>query len=317
MSDNTIGVIIIIIIILVGIFSGGEIFKGGTGTTESNRANNGEFLDPYGRPYPSDDRPNNVSSGPNRQNLTPEQQLADAKEQLRLLQIQAAKQEELRTASIYKGKVDLMYTANSGASILGYATISSFSSTESVNVTGWKIKSTVTGNELIISGASNLPYSSAIQEGPIILGPMTRLIVSQSASPVGYSFRENKCTGFLGQNMNFYPMLEKRCPDPEDSAPPLSNEFNNACLDYIGRLPRCEVQYSHNLPEDLLTYSCKNYILTKINYNQCVSEHRNDTDFYSNQWRIYPKNTRFFWLDQRDTLQLIDSAGKIVDTFKY
>ena len=315
MSESTIGVVIIIGIILIEIVTGREIFRG----EQSKQPNRNEISSETNEIiYPSDPPvtrdPGRGPSGSGSQNLSPEAQLRQIEEQLRLLKIEVEKEIENKNASIYRGKVNLSYIPGS-SSYSGYIDISSsYNLGQSVRVTGWKIRSTVTGNEQFIGTAVNLPQYDPATGRDVVLPPSGRVVVSQISSPIGLSFRVNKCVGFFEQNTNFTPILSNSCPAV--SLPPLSNEFNSVCLNYIERFPRCEVPYEYDFPE-ALTSSCRNYLLTQISYNQCVARHKSDIDFYKNEWRVYSPSSRFLWLDRRETLQLIDSGGKIVDTYTY
>ncbi|HEY9583079.1 MAG TPA: hypothetical protein VJK09_02075 [Candidatus Paceibacterota bacterium] len=78
-------------------------------------------------------------------------------------------------------------------------------------VSGWQIKGDVMSN---IPTASNLPLQGKInEEGPIILSKKGEIIVSWAHSPLGVSFRENKCTGLLNLFQKFEPTLTESCTD--------------------------------------------------------------------------------------------------------
>lgn len=313
MSDNTLGILIILSLIGIGIFTGGSIFKGPAINT--NGPVGTEISDVNSMIVPDQ---NTVTEQQRRKDL--EEQIAQTQEQIRLLQIEIDKNTANKNASIYKGKVFISSVVNPD-SLFGYINISTiFAPGESVNITGWRIRSMITGNEETIGKAVNLPRSSGpgSAEKDLILSANSNIVLSEFPSSLGYSFRVNKCTGYLAQDANFTPPLPKACPAAKDTAPHYSNEFNNACLDYISRLHTCEIPTENTIPEEeSLSFSCKNYLTTQINYNTCVAAHQNDRDFYSTEWRLYPKTAQIRWLERRDTLQLLDNAGKVVTTYSY
>ncbi|HEY4493546.1 MAG TPA: hypothetical protein VJB98_02920 [Candidatus Paceibacterota bacterium] len=83
---------------------------------------------------------------------------------------------------------------------------------EQVLVSGEEIK--FGKNKFILGGAANLPMQGIInEEGAIVLSKPGVVYVSQSESPIGVSFRENKCTGLLNDFQTFEPPLITSCAD--------------------------------------------------------------------------------------------------------
>ncbi len=187
---------------------------------------------------------------------------------------------------------------------------------EIVNITGWKLRSTVTGNEFVIGGAAIIPHVGVRDQTPIIISRGARIIISDYTSPINTSFRLNKCTGFFSEGRNFEPALHNKCPaiidDTTSNVPNLTDE----CLDYIDTLPRCEVPKERDFWETLGA-SCKNYLLRNVNYESCVTAHKNDSDFFETEWRIYPAQPKILWRDRHEKIQLIDRYGRVVDTVEY
>jgi len=86
-----------------------------------------------------------------------------------------------------------------------------------------------------IGNASPLPYSGQInREYPVSLNPGEKAIMVTGKSPIGVSFRLNKCSGYLGQFQDFEPRLPKECPLPRNEN--LPNDLDDYCLDYIDKL---------------------------------------------------------------------------------
>src|SRR3989344_2077555 len=77
-----------------------------------------------------------------------------------------------------------------------------------VSLTGWSLQSMVSGVRIPIPGAAT-PFIIGIvnQLPPVVLAPGQTALVVTGASPVGVSFRENRCTGFLEQVQSFDPAL--------------------------------------------------------------------------------------------------------------
>lgn len=193
---------------------------------------------------------------------------------------------------------------------------------ETVNITGWYLKSEVTGYYATIGKASLLPFPFTKNESDIILKKGDRAIINKGFSPIGISFRTNKCTGFFEENRTFYPSLPLKCPLPiNEKLPKFSTipEREDECLDLIERVRRCETvnqQYLRDLP-DTVTSSCKNYLSTQINYNSCVARHFGDTDFPGNEYRIFLNRFGALWKEKREKINLHDRNGLIVDTISY
>ncbi len=150
---------------------------------------------------------------------------------------------------------------------------------------------------------------------PIFIEPGGTAIITSGQSPVGYSFRVNKCTGYFEQFQDFYPSLSKDCPYSKDeNLPAAPNNLDDKCLDYIDNLSRCEAVES--MPE-YLSSQCQEYLSTKINYKACVDAHRNDSDFYKNEWRIFLDRNEEMWKEKRETIELLDQSGNLIKLSSY
>ncbi len=305
MSDSTLGILIIIFFVIMGIFSGGSIFRPAVEVATSSPQST------IGSEYYYPDTEDDYAR-------------ADAQRQLRLISAdvvdlnqEVQRRIEEQNASIYKGKVGISGIYNVG-SFNEYAVISIQNEPGgSVILSGWKIKSLVTGGELVIGGASTIPEIGLPKDAPIIISePYAKVIVSHALSPLNSSFRVNICTGYLDRNDSFLPSLPRECPKPSEEAPGVSREINNECLDYIDTLPRCNIPREREYPEPL-TRTCEAYIETNINYETCVEKHQFDIDFLLPEWRVFSKARGILWLDRRDVIQLIDNAGKVVDTYDF
>ena len=63
--------------------------------------------------------------------------------------------------------------------------------------------------------------------------------------------------------------------------------------------------------------SCQAFIFSRINYNQCVANYRNDRDFLQGDWHLYLDRTTRLWKSKREVIQLLDKNGKIIDSRMY
>ncbi len=187
-----------------------------------------------------------------------------------------------------------------------------------INISEWRLVSDASGSSSAIPRGTEIPTSGTInaREG-IVLSPGDRAIISSGVSPIGASFRENKCIGYFSTFQTFYPGLPQYCPAPsEELKDRYSGSYarDGACLDYVNTINRCQVVLT---PPVGMTSSCQNFVTGYLNYNGCMTAHRNDTDFTGTTWRIYLGRTSPLWKTRREIVKLLDANGKTVDAFSY
>lgn len=193
---------------------------------------------------------------------------------------------------------------------------------ESVKITGWYFKSEITGYFAIIGKAALLPFPSTKTESDIFLKNGDRVYLTKGFSPIGISFRTNKCTGYFEENRTFTPGLSLQCPRPEDEKlPQFSSNFdrNDECLSIIERLSRCTTvnsSFIRDLP-DTVSSACKTYLTTQINYNSCVAVHLNDADFAGDEYRVFLNKFGPLWRKTHDKINLYDQNNLVVNTISY
>lgn len=188
-----------------------------------------------------------------------------------------------------------------------------------VNLTGWTVTSDATGNTATIPKGTSLPTSGSINDAEnIVLTPGQRAILISGRSPIGASFRENKCIGYFENYQEFYPELPLYCPTPSSD---LATFYGGAgyirdvsCIDYVDSIPRCKTALT---PPPSLSGSCQSFVVKYLNYNGCVEAHKNDPDFEGNTWRIYLGRTTPLWRTRYEVVKLIDNKGQLVDQFSY
>lgn len=186
---------------------------------------------------------------------------------------------------------------------------------DSVYVSEWSIKNS-TGKTATIGKAVPLPYSARTNtETPLFLAPGERIVVHTGRSPIGVSFKVNSCTGYLEQFQMFSPHLSDMCPDNSADARLANDTLDEQCISYIRSLPSCSI-YTGFLPGNLPPV-CTAHIRDNINYNSCVNLHKNDSNFYKPEWRIFLGENDSFWNDTSDLVRLYDQSGHLVDSISY
>lgn len=249
-------------------------------------------------------------------------ELWKAQEDLEDLQRDLQESRLFGTPSPYRGTVSLAKSVGPLKSVDGdeeYVTINVSGSADApVSITGWKLVSVRTnaygyipqGVSLFRSGSVNTPQ-------PISLAPGERAIVVTGRSPIGVSFKENMCSGYLESRQDFHPSLASSCPSPRND---FDRFYDGAASDYqkcrdaIHAIPRCETA---DLPRGT-SNSCWAFAREFFTYNGCLTYHANDRGFWGKTWRVYLGHRNDdLWPTANDTLKLLDAEGKTVDIFTY
>ena len=182
-----------------------------------------------------------------------------------------------------------------------------------LNISEWALEGS-SGLRVKLGKGSSLAYPGRLNsQNSIFLNQGEKAYAVSGESPIGTSFRLNKCSGYLEQFQDFAPAIPKRCPLPRDENPPA--RLDSACLDYISRLPRCEMPVG-NIPANLSS-ACLDYLGREINYAACVRRHENDADFYDSEWRIYLGKNKELWKNGMETIILRDENGRAIDWASY
>lgn len=224
--------------------------------------------------------------------------------------------------STYRGIVSMSHYVSGAGSAdpeNEYIEISvSSSSNVPVDLSEWSLQSDASGASALIPKGTEVPTSGVINAAQdIVLSPGDRAIVISGQSPIGASFRENKCIGYFSTFQNFSPPLPQNCPAPSDELASLYGTGyirDAACIDYVNKLSRCQVTLS---PPVTASSQCQSFLVKYLNYNGCVDAHRNDPDFKGTTWRIYLGRTNSMWRTQRELVKLLDVKGNTVDAFSY
>lgn len=185
-----------------------------------------------------------------------------------------------------------------------------------IDITGWKLQSVSSNTSVVLpQGAEILRSGTVNQLASIKLYPGGGAIITTGHSPIGASFEENMCTGYLDQFQTFYPSLENYCPTSMQEFQEFSNEPNDStCRAFVQKTNRCSI------PQDVpssVSDSCESFIQKELNYNGCVKNHEEEGDFLTGSWRVYLGKSKELWKKNRETIRLLDRDGKTVDMFAY
>jgi len=187
----------------------------------------------------------------------------------------------------------------------------------SLKITGWKLKGK-TGLDIAIGKGASYIYASIANQPQedIYLKPGEKAVIITGKSPLGTNFKLNKCAGYFEQFNEFIPELNTKCPLLRDEY--LPSDLNDNCLDYIDRVSSCQTiisipyKYSFKLPS-----SCQDYVTQNANYKTCLENHKDDSDFYLPEWRVYLDRSEELWKKKRETITLYDSKNNIIDSVSY
>lgn len=186
-----------------------------------------------------------------------------------------------------------------------------------MKITGWKLKGK-TGLDIAIGKGASYIYASVASQPQedIYLKPGEKAIVITGKSPLGTSFKLNKCSGYFEQFHEFTPELNTECPLLRDEE--LPSGLNDNCLDYIDRVSSCQtivsIPYKYSFK---LSSSCQDFVTQNANYKTCLEKHKDDSDFYLPEWRIYLERSGELWKKKRETIILYDDKNNIIDSQSY
>lgn len=187
-----------------------------------------------------------------------------------------------------------------------------------ITITGWSLESRTAGIKAPLGSAAQILFLGGVSsELPVTVGPDSTIYITTGRSPNGASFRINKCAGYLEQYQDFEPSLDADCPEPADEAlaNPQKTGTNAACIDFIDNVNRCEL-YTATIPYEVGS-QCRDFILNDLTYNGCVNRHRNDPDFYKNEWRIFLNRQQELWNNTHEQIRLLDENGKLIGSLTY
>jgi hypothetical protein len=220
----------------------------------------------------------------------------------------------LGNQSPYSGSVSISADgADSSDPQTEYVTIQN-TGTATIDITNWSLQSALSGARAYLPrGASFFEIGQVNAQNDIELAPGGVAIVTTGNSPVGTSFEENECSGYLEQLQAYTPPIETQCPSPGNAAS-AAEQYGDSCAQYVSSLPFCT--FPQNPPSGISS-QCAAYVQTTFSYNGCVQSFQNDPDFASTDWRIYLDATHELWNNDHDTIRLLDGQGETVAVTSY
>ena len=194
----------------------------------------------------------------------------------------------------------------------------SYNLERSITLSGWSLQEDASNTKVTIGQAAQIPFLGQINvDSPITLPANSVVYITTGRSPNGASFRVNQCTGYFEQFQDFNPQLSLECPYPEDEIlrNPSAGGGDGACLSYIQNAPRC-ILAVNALPRDIQS-SCQTFIVNELSYNGCINAHKNEPNFYRNEWRVFLNRDQEVWRNQNERIRLLDENGKVIDVIGY
>jgi hypothetical protein len=168
----------------------------------------------------------------------------------------------------------------------------------------------------VLPKALNLPILGNVYEPTdVFVPPSGRVLISSGKSPIGASFRVNMCTGYLSQFQTFTPDLRHDCPEPIKELENYGPYEESSCRTFISNIPRCQT-YSGSLPNNI-SLSCKNFVNARLNYNGCVARHKDEPNFYANEWRLFLESGTELWKSKQELIRLLDAKDLTIDVLTY
>jgi len=250
----------------------------------------------------------------------PASDLSAAQREYDALQAQINEAKTFGNPSPYRGQVFIVQgggPAKSGAN--EYVGIQAEQGNATpVDITAWSLQSALTGIRAFIPrGVDTFMLGAVNAQVDIYLNPGASALLSSGSSPVGTSFRENLCTGYLGSMQTFSPPLAARCPSPSETLPETPDNlrtYGDECFNYVQQLSSCTFPLS---PPRSVYPACRIFIANHLSYNGCVQDNKYKTGFAQNSWRIYLGAGGELWRNTHDIVRLLDKEGRTVDVIMY
>ncbi len=192
------------------------------------------------------------------------------------------------------------------------------SNTGPILITNWSLQSAVSGVRAPIPQAAPFFVMGVVNNvQPISLEPGTAVFITTAASPVGTSFRENICTGYLSELQTFTPELSGECPAPSETLPMNADNirtYGSSCFDYLNNLTSCH--FPGDPPSGLFP-TCRSFVVNSFSYNGCVNTNRARPSFALPTYRAYLSLRSELWANSHDVVRLLDADGRTVDVLTY
>ena len=187
-----------------------------------------------------------------------------------------------------------------------------------IKITDWKLEGKG-GLDIAIGKGASFVYAEAGSQPQedVYLRSGEKAVIITGLSPIGTSFKINKCVGHFNQFHEFFPDLNTECPALRDENLPSNLDSDDKCFNYIKNIPACKTVISIPYKNSGLSSSCQDYVLRNANYKSWGEKHKDDEDFYSAEWRIYLGRNEELWKKSRETITLYDEKNNIIDSASY
>jgi len=248
-----------------------------------------------------------------------EARIAELYDTLRELRVSEREKKLWEVPSPYRGMVELRagdtWSTDPDTEYLVLSTYGNH--TGSINISDWYLESYVTRTRAgIPQGDRVIDRWRSPKFEDIGLAPNEEALLITGKSPIGVSFRENICTGYLNREKDFMPRLSNQCPRPMDEleAYGLIRLDNDRCYEFVERLGACELPTEEDIPRG----QCMTFVENTFNYNSCVLKHKNQPFFTRDgYWYIYFGRNNELWRGEREIIRLIDENNRVVDVLEY
>ncbi|MAZ67229.1 hypothetical protein CL652_00465 [bacterium] len=191
-----------------------------------------------------------------------------------------------------------------------------------INISNWSIQSMISDTWIgIPQGVERYVAGEVNELQDIYLRPGDRALIATKQSPVGVSFRVNRCSGFLGTTQTFEPSLRTACINPRDILPPTIDnlkEYGAECVRFAENFDRCSYVTDNTRGYSNLSQACLDRIQPRLTYNYCIEAQGNDEDFFNpGEWRIFLNQDGVAWRDSYEVVRLLDENNRTVDVVTY
>jgi hypothetical protein len=223
--------------------------------------------------------------------------------------------------SPYRGEITFgMHAAAESTATNEYLTLEANTQNKNaIPLIGWSLQSAVTGTRVPLPPAARFFVAGVVNTTEAVtLEPGASLVISSGASPVGVSFRENKCTGYLNELQPFTPPLQQSCPEVSSELPLTAQNiqtYGDACIEYVKNIPLCHFPGTDQNVS--MSQTCKIFLVDHLSYNGCSGAHRNEVGFLAKSYRLYVGSSAGLWRDTHDIVRLLDADGRTVDVLSY
>lgn len=196
------------------------------------------------------------------------------------------------------------------------------SNAQAINISNWSLQSMVSDEWIgLPQGVEVFAVGEVNELQDIYLRPGERAIVATRRSPVGLSFRVNRCSGFLEDTQDFHPPISTRCIVPEELLPATVENirtYGDACITFAHNLPSCTYVTSDTRGVDALSQACRDRLEPRLTQNYCASTHARDADFYApREWRIFLNQDKTLWREDYEVVRLMDEEHRTIDVINY